>query len=83
MSLPAVQFRIPPGAGFQRNILSLPSQYIGTLFPCCVLGQGTLPSNASLESGVNEYLVEQRWQCVRLAPSAEMAASAVCSEKGN
>ena len=28
------------------------------------------------------YLVGQRWQCVQLAPSAEMAASAVCSKKG-
>ena len=26
--------------------------------------------------------VGQRWQCVRLVPSAEMAASAVCSKKG-
>ena len=34
----------------------------GTLFRCCVLGQGT--SNASLDSGENEYLVGQRWQCV-------------------
>ena len=55
---------------------------VGTLFRCCVLGQDTLPSHASLDSGVNEYLVGQRWQCVRLAPSAEMAASAVCSKKG-
>ena len=49
---------------------------------CCVLGQGTLPSHTSLDSGVNKYLVGQRWQCVRLVPSAEMAASAVCSRKG-
>ena len=33
---------------------------IGTLFRCCVLGQGTLPSHASFDSGVNEYLVGQR-----------------------
>ena len=59
----------------------LPSQY-WALFRCCVLGQDTLPSHASLDSGVNEYLVGQRWQCVRLVPSAEMAASAVCSKKG-
>ena len=32
---------------------------------CCVLGQGTSPSNASFDSGENEYLVGQRWQCVR------------------
>ena len=55
---------------------------IRTLFRCCVLGQGTLPSHASLDPGVNEYLVGQRWQCVRLVPSAEMAANAVCSKKG-
>ena len=35
---------------------------LGTLLRCCVFGQGTSPSNASLE---NEYLVGQRWQCVR------------------
>ena len=40
------------------------------------------PSHASLDSGVNEYLVGQRWQCVRLVPIAEMAASDVCSKKG-
>ena len=28
---------------------------IGTLFRCCVLGESTLPSHASLDSGVNEY----------------------------
>ena len=38
---------------------------LGTLLRCCVLGQGTSPSNASLESGENEYLVGKRWQCVR------------------
>ena len=53
----------------------------GALFQCCDLGQGTLLSYASLDSGVNEYLVGQRWQCVRLVPSAEMAASAVCSKR--
>ena len=56
---------------------------IGTLFRWCVLWQDTLPSHASLDSGVNENLVGQRWQCVRLVPSAEMAASAVCSKKGS
>ena len=54
---------------------------IGTLFRC-VLGQSTLSSHASLDSGVNQYLVGQRWQCVRLVPSAEMAVSVVCSKKG-
>ena len=65
-----------------REISCFSPRNIGTLFRCCVLGQGTPPSHASLDSGVNEYLVGQRWQCVRLVPSAEMAASAVCSKKG-
>ena len=47
---------------------------IGTLFRCCVLGPGTLPSHASLESGLNQYLVGQRWQCVREVQCAEMGA---------
>ena len=63
-----------------REISCFSPLNIGALFRCCVLGQGTLPSHASLDSGVNEYLVGQRWQCVRLVPSAEMAASAVCSK---
>ena len=58
-----------------REISCFPPLNIGTLFRCCVLGQGTLPSHASLD------LVGQRWQCVRLVPSVEMAASAVCSKK--
>ena len=64
-----------------REISCFSPLNIGTLFRCCVLWQDTLPSHASLDSGVNEYLVGQRWQCVRLVPSAEMAASAVCSKK--
>ena len=55
---------------------------IGTIFRCRVLGQDTLLSHASLDSGVNGYLVGQRWQCVPLVPGAEMAASSVCSKKG-
>ena len=46
----------------------------GTLCRCCVLGEGTLPSHASLDSGVNEYLVGQSWQCVLLVLNAEIAA---------
>ena len=38
---------------------------LGTLRGWYVLGQGTSPSNASLHSGENEYLVGQRWQCAR------------------
>ena len=64
-----------------REILFFTPLDIGALFRC-VLEQGTLPSHASLDSGVNEYLVGQRWQCVRLFLSAEMAASAVWFKKG-
>ena len=64
-----------------REISCFSSLNIGIIFRCCVLGQGTLPSNDSLDSGVNEYLVGQRCKCVRLVPSAEMAAS-VISKKG-
>ena len=80
-SLPAVEIRIPLGAGYLGEITCFAPLNIGTLNRCCVLGQGTLPSHASLESGVNKYLVEQRWQGVRLVPSAEMAASVVCSKQ--
>ena len=65
-----------------KEILYFSHLNIEALFRSCVLRQGTLPSHVSLNSGVNEYLVGQRWQCVRLVPSAEMVASAVCSKKG-
>ena len=71
----------PAWCRISRELSCFSPLNIGT-FPCCVLGQGTLPPLVSLDSGVNEYLVGQRWQCVRLVPGAEMAASAVCSEKG-
>ena len=48
-----------------REISCLSPLNLGTLFRWCVLGQGTLTSNASLDSGGNEYLVGQRWQCVQ------------------
>ena len=73
MLFPAVRFRIPLGAGFSEKY-HVPSLNLGTLFRCCVLGQGTLPSNASLDSSKNEYLVGQRWQYVRKVQCAEMAA---------
>ena len=62
MSLPAMRIRIPLPAGFFREISRFSPLNIGALFRCCVLGQSTL---ASLDSGVNEYLVGQRWQCVQ------------------
>ena len=39
---------------------------------CDIADQGTLPLHIPLDTGENEYLVEQR--CVRLVPSAAMAA---------
>ena len=48
-----------------REISCFSPLNLGTLLRCCVLGQGTSPSNASLDSGENEYPVGQRWQCVR------------------
>ena len=35
-----------------------------SLLQCCVFVQDTLPLRASLHSGINEYLVGQRLQCV-------------------
>ena len=64
-----------------RVISCSSSLNIGTSCRCFVIGQGTSPSQVPLDSGVSEYLVGQRWQCVRLVPSAEMATSAVCSKK--
>ena len=68
---------------YQRNIMFLPSQYWDIFSEIVSLGKAHLPSHGSIDSGVNEYLVGQRWQCVRLVPSAEIAASAVCSKKGS
>ena len=48
-----------------REISCFSTLNLGTLLLCCVLGQGTSSSNASLDSGENEYLVGQRWQCIR------------------
>ena len=62
-----------------REILCFSSLNIGILFRCCIVGQGTSLTYSSLDSGVSEYMLGQRWQCVRLVPSDEMA---VCSEKG-
>ena len=82
MSLPAVRFRIPLNAGFSEKYYVSPLSILGHYFDVASLGKTLYPSHASLDSGLNEYLVGQRWQCVRLTPSAEMAASAVCSKKG-
>ena len=55
----------PPGGRFsEKYIMFLPSQRWDTVSMFFVHGQDTLPSHAPLDSGVNEYLVGQRWQCV-------------------
>ena len=79
MSLPAARFRMPLGAGFSEWYHVSPHSILRHYFDVVSLGK----AHASLDSGVNEYLLRQRWQCVRLVPSAEMAASAVCSKKGS
>ena len=42
-----------------REISCFSPLNLGTLLRCCVLGQDTSPSNASLDSDENEYLVGQ------------------------
>ena len=42
-----------------REISCFSPLNIGTLFRCCVVWQGTLPSYASPDSSVNEYLVSR------------------------
>ena len=54
MSLPAVRFRIPLGAEFScfyHEISCFSPLNLRTLLRSFVLGQGTSPSNASLDSG--------------------------------
>ena len=49
-----------------RENTCLSNLNIGKLFRCCVLGEGSLSSRATFYSGVNKYLLGQRWQCVGL-----------------
>ena len=51
--------------GDLQKILGFFPVNLGTLCRCGVLGKDTSPSNASLDSGENDYLVGQRWQCAR------------------
>ena len=54
MSLPAARVRGSLGAGFSEKYhVSFNTRTLW--YQCCVLGQDTLPSSASLHSGVNEY----------------------------
>ena len=48
MSLPAVRYRAPLGAGFSEKYHVSPFQSLD-IVQCYVLVQGTLPSNASLD----------------------------------
>ena len=79
MSLPAVWLRIPLLAE-KYHVPLLP--ILGHYFNVVSLGKTLYPNMLQFDSGVNEYLVGLRWQCVRLIPSAEIAASDVCSTKG-
>ena len=57
-TIPAVRVQTPLGADFNKNIMFHPSElwdFVSML----------IPSHASFDSRVNEYLVGQRWQCVR------------------
>ena len=56
MSLPAVRFRIPLGAGISEKFLVSPLSIMGHCFD--VLNSETLHLTE------NEYLVGQSWQCV-------------------
>ena len=58
MSLPPVRFRTPLGARFSEKYHVSPHSMLGHCLD-------VVSSNASLNSGVNEYLVGQRWQCER------------------
>ena len=80
MSLSVVQFRIPLGAGFSKKYHFSPLSILGHYFDVVSLDKTLYPHMLHL---TQVYLVGQRWQCVRLVPSAEMAASAVCSKKGS
>ena len=66
------RFRIPLGAGFSEKYHISPLSIWDIV--SCVLGQGTSPLNASLDSGENEHLIGQRWQWVRNVQCTEMAA---------
>ena len=80
MSLPAVQFRIPLGVGFSEEYHVFSSQYWDIISMLCPWARHfTLTCFTWLRC---KWVPGQRWQCERLFPCAEMAASAVCSKKG-
>ena len=55
----------PARGKFSEKYHVYPFSTLGHCFDVCVLVQGTSPTNASLDSGKYEYLVGQRWLCVR------------------
>ena len=64
MSLPAVRSRIPLGAEFSGKYYVSPSQSWDIVKMLCPRARH-FTLKTSLDSGENEYLVGQKWQCVR------------------
>ena len=58
-----VRFQTPLGAGYSEKYHVSPLSKLELHFDIDSLGKVLYPH--MLHSGVNEYLVEQRWQCVR------------------
>ena len=65
MSLPAGRFRTPLGAGFSDISCFSLLNNLGHSFDVVSLGKAHHPQMLKLDSGENEYLVGQKWQCVR------------------
>ena len=72
--LPIVRARYPLGCRIFREISCFFPLNVGTLFRCLRPWAKHISSYTSLDSGVNEYLVGQCWQCLRYVQCAEMAA---------
>ena len=62
--MPVVRVQSPLATGFLQISLILTEGHFALL----CLGQGTSFSSVSLQSGVNEYPVGQRWQNVQYVP---------------
>ena len=63
MSLPEVRFRAQLGAGFSEKYHVSPLLILGHCFDVVSLGNVLHPQMLHLAE--NEYIVGQRWQCVR------------------
>ena len=64
---------------FQRIKSCFSLFIVGTLYLCFAVGQGNIPSHASLVSGVAEYTVGQKWQFIRYVQAEISAGLTVCS----